>query len=163
MAAPTIGNPRPPVEASAKSKANLRSGIDGVRKARAEREAVEVERLAKQEAVVAELFNADAAALPDDLRSNPIVLNALRNKATAQAILNECYEKVHRQAAGAEDALEMALKLFTQVQAATTDVLAKWSKQAEDKPTQRIPRSVVDWIMNAESYSGPVVVQEAEK
>lgn len=104
----------------------------------------------------------ELAELPDEMKRSELVRQALENKANAQVILDDLYAKLRAGEEVGERTLEAAIKLSNQVQSATHDLLAKWPKDDQERPTRRIPRSVIDWLEHVEDYSGKVQVLEPQ-
>ena len=138
----------------ANNTSGLLKGNAAVLEARAAKEAGKAERSARQTQRIQDKVSKELADLPADMRANELVRQALVNKANSQVILDDLYARLQAGEPVGSRALDTAIKLMNQVQQSTSDLLAKWPREEKDKATRRIPRSVVDWLDNVESYNG---------
>lgn len=149
--------------AQPKNTSGLLKGNEAVSSARAAKRAKESEKVAKQAERIRSLVDAELADLPQYMRDNAQVRQSLENKANAQVILTDLWAKIQSGDTVNERTLETAIKLNDMVQKAAHDVQVRWTKDDETTVTRKIPRSVVDWLDNVESYSGKVEILEPRK
>lgn len=99
------------------------------------------------------IMKREAADLPTEMAKSAIVQNALRNRARAQLVLNDIFDKADRGEQMEEKELKLAMTVFGEVQAATKDLLDRWPR-ANDGTDAKIPASVLDWIATVDLGPG---------